>query len=207
MSTIWRVSGYLFKYRRLFVATLLLAVGSTVFLIAVPQIIKWIVDVIVASGDTTLLLWGVTAIIGCYFGRDLLNCLRIRINNTLEQKVLIDLRSDLHRKLLDLPIGYYDKRKSGEIASRVIEDVQNVERVILDGSEQGIVAVGLQHRLPVMFGVLTCDDGAQAFDRAGGAHGNKGADVALDALRMIDLLRQIRPSQAAARAIVGGAAS
>ena len=141
MSTIWRVSGYLFRYRRLFVATLLLAVGSTVFLIAVPQIIKWIVDVIVARGDTTLLLWGVTAIIGCYFGRDLLNCLRIRINNTLEQKVLIDLRSDLHRKLLDLPIGYYDKRKSGEIASRVIEDVQNVERVILDGSEQGIVAV------------------------------------------------------------------
>jgi ABC-type multidrug transport system fused ATPase/permease subunit len=141
MRTIWRVSGYLFRYRGLFVATLLLAIGSTVFLIAVPQIIKWIVDVIVATGDTSLLIWGVIAITGCFFGRDLLNCLRIRINNTLEQKVLIDLRRDLHRKLLDLPIGYYDKRKSGEIASRVIEDVQNVERVILDGSEQGIVAI------------------------------------------------------------------
>jgi len=78
---------------------------------------------------------------------------------------------------------------------------------VCEAAEQGLVAVGLQHRLPVMFGVLTCDNGAQALDRAGGAHGNKGADVALDALRMVDLLRQIRPSQAAARATAGGVAS
>ncbi len=141
MQTIWRVSGYLFKYRGLFILTLLLALGSTLFLIAIPQIIKQIFDQIIEPGRTDLLIWGVLAITGCYFGRDLLNCLRIRINNTIEQKVLIDLRTDLHRKLLDLPIGYYDKRKSGEIASRVIEDVQNVERVILDGSEQGTVAI------------------------------------------------------------------
>ncbi|MEZ5276540.1 MAG: ABC transporter ATP-binding protein [Opitutaceae bacterium] len=141
MATIWRVSGYLFKYRGLFGLTLLLALGSTLFLIAIPQIIKQIFDRIIAPGRTDLLGWGIGAITICYFGRDLLNCLRIRINNTLEQNVLIDLRRDLHRKLLDLPIGYYDKRKSGEIASRVIEDVQNVERVILDGSEQGTVAL------------------------------------------------------------------
>jgi ATP-binding cassette subfamily B protein len=141
MRTIWRVSGYLFKYRGLFGLTLFLALGSTLFLIAIPQIIKQIFDQIIDPGRTDLLIWGVAGITVCYFGRDLLNCLRIRINNTLEQNVLIDLRGDLHRKLLELPIGYYDKRRSGEIASRVIEDVQNVERVILDGSEQGIVAL------------------------------------------------------------------
>ena len=141
MATIWRVSRYLFHYRGLFGLTLLLALGSTLFLIAIPQIIKQIFDRIIAPGRTDLIGWGIGAITVCYFGRDLLNCLRIRINNTLEQNVLIDLRRDLHRKLLDLPIGYYDKRKSGEIASRVIEDVQNVERVILDGSEQGTVAL------------------------------------------------------------------
>ena len=43
----------------------------------------------------------------------------------------------MHDKLLDLPISFYDRRKSGEIASRVVEDVQNVERAILDGTEQG----------------------------------------------------------------------
>ena len=64
---------------------------------------------------------------------------------------------------------------------------------VCEAAEQGTVGVSLQHRLPVMFGVLTCENREQALDRAGGAHGNKGADVALDALRMADLLAQIKP--------------
>jgi len=64
---------------------------------------------------------------------------------------------------------------------------------VCEAAEQGVVAVGLQHRLPVLFGVLTCDTEEQALDRAGGSHGNKGADVALDALRMADLLQRIGP--------------
>ena len=40
-----------------------------------------------------------------------------------------------------MPVTFYDKRKSGDIASRVVEDVQNVERAILDGTEQGVIAI------------------------------------------------------------------
>ncbi len=136
-----RVSAYLMRYRGLFVLTIALAVGSTLFLVSIPQVIKWIVDDVIAAGRRDLLLWGVAALTGCYFLRDAFNSLRIRVNNTLEQKVLVDLRGDLHSRLLDLPVGYYDKRQTGEIASRVIEDVQNVERALLDGTEQGVVAI------------------------------------------------------------------
>jgi ABC-type multidrug transport system fused ATPase/permease subunit len=107
----------------------------------VPQILRIIFDDIIEPRRGDLLIWGVAGVATSYFFRDLLNCLRIRINNILEQRILVDLRRDLHSKLLELPIGYYDKRKSGEIASRVIEDVQSVERVILDGTEQGTVAL------------------------------------------------------------------
>ena len=72
--------------------------------------------------------------------KEVLNCLRIRVNNKLEQKVIFNIRKDLHDKLLDLPVSFYDRRKSGEIASQVVEDVQNVERAILDGTEQGVIA-------------------------------------------------------------------
>ena len=136
-----RVARYLLRYRGLFALTLALAVGGTLFLVAIPQVIKWIVDDVIAAGRQDLLIWGVAALTGCYFLRDLFNSLRIRVNNTLEQKVLVDLRGDLHSRLLDLPVGYYDKRQTGEIASRVIEDVQNVERALLDGTEQGIIAL------------------------------------------------------------------
>jgi ABC-type multidrug transport system fused ATPase/permease subunit len=136
-----RVAAYLFRYKGLFALTLALAIGSTLFLVSIPQVIKWIVDDVIGQGRKDLLLWGVAALTGCYFLRDVFNSLRIRVNNNLEQKVLIDLRGDLHSRLLDLPVGYYDKRQTGEIASRVIEDVQNVERALLDGTEQGTVSL------------------------------------------------------------------
>ncbi len=141
MKTIWRVSSYLFRYKAMFWLTIGLAISSTLFVMAIPLVTRHIVNDILPEKDMRLLLWSVLAIVGCYFFREIFNSLRIRVNNTLEQKVLIDIRRDLHDKLMELPIGYFDNRKSGDIASRVIEDVQNVERVILDGTEQGSTAL------------------------------------------------------------------
>ena len=55
----------------------------------------------------------------------------------------------------------------------------------------GVTRVGLDHALPVIFGVLTTDDHQQAMDRAGGSEGNKGAEAALAALEMATLLKQL----------------
>lgn len=57
---------------------------------------------------------------------------------------------------------------------------------------KGIAHIGLDQRVPVAFGVLTCDTLEQALLRAGSKAGNKGAEAALAALEMADLLRNIR---------------
>ena len=57
---------------------------------------------------------------------------------------------------------------------------------------KGVAHVGLDQRVPVAFGVLTCDSLEQALLRAGSKAGNKGAEAALAALEMADLLRNIR---------------
>ena len=92
-------------------------------------------------GDGGFLAKGLGVIAALFLFKETLNCLRIRLNNNLEQKVIFKLRKDLHDKLLDLPISFYDRRKSGDISSRVVEDVQSVERAILDGTEQGVIAL------------------------------------------------------------------
>lgn len=46
-------------------------------------------------------------------------------------------------------------------------------------------------RLPIIFGVLTCNTMEQAEDRAGGKAGNKGAEAAATALEMADLYRSL----------------
>ena len=149
MKTIWRVSSYLFKYKRLFYLTIFLATCMTLLSIFVPQVIRHVIDSLVGEGvssasvklDLNSLGLGMLTIALAYLLREVFNGLRIRVNNTVEQKVLLDLRRDLHAKLLDLPVSFYDRRKSGDVASRVIEDVASVERAILDGTEQGTVSL------------------------------------------------------------------
>lgn len=56
---------------------------------------------------------------------------------------------------------------------------------------RGIGNVAADFGLPVSFGVLTTDTMEQAMDRAGGKHGNKGAEAANAAIDMIHVLRQL----------------
>ena len=109
--------------------------------IAVPYTIKVILDDIKTTGALDSLIFGVALIAVLYIASEVFNSLRIRLNNTLEQQVLLEMRRDLHTKLLRLPVSFYDQRKSGEISSRVIEDVSAVERALLDGTEQGTSAL------------------------------------------------------------------
>ena len=51
----------------------------------------------------------------------------------------------------------------------------------------------LESGVPIAFGVLTTDTVEQAMDRAGGKAGNKGADAALTAIEMVNLLRRLEP--------------
>jgi 6,7-dimethyl-8-ribityllumazine synthase len=58
---------------------------------------------------------------------------------------------------------------------------------ICDAVAQGCMRVGLDHKKPVIFGVLTPDTQQQALDRAGGKYGNKGIEAAVALLEMLDL--------------------
>lgn len=69
-------------------------------------------------------------------------------------------------------------------------DTPHFEYVAGEAS-RGLMEASRDFDLPVGFGLLTCDDMAQAEARAGGAHGNKGWDAALAALEMADLLGRL----------------
>ncbi len=154
MKTIWRVSSYLFAHKGLFWLTQGFALAMTAMAIAIPDWIRRVLSGLEGAPDTRPLLIGVGCITLLFLGREILNSLRIRVNNTLEQRVLLTMRRDLHSKLLHLPVSFYDKRKSGEISSRVIEDVANVERALLDGTEQGLSSILMIIGVSVMLFLL-----------------------------------------------------
>lgn len=59
-------------------------------------------------------------------------------------------------------------------------------------ASRGIAQVARQHRLPVTYGLLTCDTAEQARERSGGKAGNKGWEAALAVLEMADLMARLR---------------
>lgn len=62
---------------------------------------------------------------------------------------------------------------------------------ICQAAAQGIMQVGLDYSVPVIFGVLTTDNQEQALERAGGKHGNKGVEAAVTAVKMANLGEKI----------------
>lgn len=56
---------------------------------------------------------------------------------------------------------------------------------------KGIAAVSLGTEMPVLFGILTTDTIEQAIERAGTKAGNKGADCAMSALEMVNLMKNL----------------
>jgi ATP-binding cassette subfamily B protein len=132
---------YLKPYKLSAAANILCAVLALACSFAFPQITQYIIDDVIRGGKINRLLPAVALLLGAFLLRDVFNGLRILVNNTFEQNVVYDMRRDLYARLQRLPINYFDERASGDLMTRVIEDVNAVERVLIDGTEQGITAV------------------------------------------------------------------
>ena len=141
MGTVFRVFAYVRHYPLLAVATLFCAIMGTSMVIVFPKVTQIILDEVIPNRETERLLPLVLLALGAYFVRDFLNSARIFLNNTFEQKVIYDIRSDLYARIQRLPLRWFDNRHSGEIMTRVAEDVTAMERVLIDGIEQGAVAI------------------------------------------------------------------
>ncbi len=121
--------------------TLTCAIFSTVMVIVFPSVTKWIIDDVVRANRPDKLLPLIIVAIVAFLVQHVFNSLRIMLNNTFEQKVIFDLRSDLYSHIQLLPLRWFDNRATGDLMTRVIEDVNSVERVLIDGIEQGVVAI------------------------------------------------------------------
>lgn len=141
MKSILRVFSYLRHYPGLAAAQLFCAVGMTLAVFVFPNATGYVIDKIIPNparhGEFSF--WICVALLG-FLTKDGLNALRIFINNIFEQKVIFDIRSDLYGKIQRLPLQWFDTRRTGDVMTRVVEDVTNMERVLIDGIEQGLIA-------------------------------------------------------------------
>lgn len=141
MKTVFRVFSYLKRYPLLAAAQMSCAVLMTLLVIVFPGVAQTITGEVIPQRDFDRLIPLALLAVGTFFATNLFNALRIILNNTFEQKVIFDIRSDLYRKIQRLPMRWFDNRRTGDVMTRVTEDVTSMERVLIDGIEQGLVAL------------------------------------------------------------------
>ena len=117
------------------------AVLATLMVIVFPTVTQRVIDEAIRGQKPELILPLALLAAGAFFVQSVSNGIRIILNNTFEQKVIFDLRSDLYNHIQTLPLRWFDNRATGDIMTRVLEDVNAMERVLIDGVEQGTVAI------------------------------------------------------------------
>src|SRR6266480_454236 len=141
MKTVWRVFVYLKRYPLLAIATLACAIAGTLMVIVPPAATKYVLDNVIKGPHSERLLPLLILVAFAMLVQRGLDYLRLLLNNTFEQKVIFDLRRDLYSHIQTLPLRWFDNRATGDLMTRILEDVSSVERVLIDGIEKGTVAV------------------------------------------------------------------
>src|SRR5215470_6861243 len=137
MKTIRRVFAYLKRYPLLAIATLACAIVGTLMMVVPPAATKYILNDVISGHRPERLVSLLVLVAFAMLVQRGLDYLRLLLNNTFEQKVIFDLRRDLYSHIQTLPIRWFDNRATGDLMTRILEDVSSVERVLIDGIEKG----------------------------------------------------------------------
>lgn len=150
MPTFLRILRHTLRFPARTIISLVLAVLCTGLVLVLPGVTMRFVDVIVPEKRFDLILPTAALGIGAILARQILFTLRAWFNNILELKLVHLMRVELYDKLQRLPVRWFDSNSSGEIMSRVAEDVPTMDRVLIEGADQA-VAAALQFLIVVGF--------------------------------------------------------
>ena len=141
MSVLARILRHTFRFPLQSMLSLVMAVLCTTLVLVLPGVTMRFIDVIIGQKRPDLI--GSTAAIGiaAILARQLLFTLRTYVNNALELKLTHLVRVELYDKLQRLPVKWFDSNSSGEIMSRVADDVPTMDRVMIEGVDQALAAL------------------------------------------------------------------
>jgi ATP-binding cassette subfamily B protein/subfamily B ATP-binding cassette protein MsbA len=141
MMILARILRHTFRFPLLSGLSLAMAVVSTALVLVLPGVTLRFVDVIIGKNRPDLILSTAALGIGAIFARQLMFTLRGHVNQVLEQKLTHLVRVELYDKLQRLPVKWFDSNSSGEIMSRVADDVPTMDRVMIEGVDQALAAL------------------------------------------------------------------
>ncbi|MEM9484210.1 MAG: peptidase domain-containing ABC transporter [Cyanobacteria bacterium P01_F01_bin.116] len=103
--------------------------------LSIPILVQLTTDEVIIGSDIELLPKVVAASLGFFVFKSLLNLAQVNLVANIFQKLELGLTLEFGRKLLKLPLNYYETRRSGEFSSH-LKDISRINELIVDGAVQ-----------------------------------------------------------------------
>ena len=136
VSIKWAFNEFIWPRRTMIAMGLILIVIRSLTGLVLPYETKVLLDDIVPSGD----IYGLKNVIGfvclAIFIQAITSFMLTRLLSVEAQYLISQLRAQVQKKLLTLPVSFFDNHKSGALVSRVMSDVEGVRNLVGTGLVQ-----------------------------------------------------------------------
>ena len=128
MRSLLRLTALMRPYRRQIVLTLVFLLISTGINLAIPAIIRQVIDVGLARGEVSFMIQAALVILGIGVARAALVYRELYLSEWIASHIGFDLRNRMYDHIQHLSFSYHDRAQTGQLISRTIEDVRSIER-------------------------------------------------------------------------------
>lgn len=137
-SVTWRTafSQFIWPRRKHVMLGLVLIVISRVASLVLPGASKYLIDDVIVNKDIDLLWWLLGAVVAAIVVQSLTSFWLTKLLSVEAQLLISQLRAQVQRKVLSLPISFFNNTKSGALVSRIMTDVEGVRNLVGTGLVQ-----------------------------------------------------------------------
>ncbi len=128
-KVILRLWRYLYQYKLYLVGALVLTFGANILSLIGPSLAGYAIDAFGATkGQVNFdkVFYYISWMLVLYFFSSIFAYLLAMLMISLSQKVVFKMRKDVFERLVDLPVGYFDRHQTGDIISRLTYDIDTI---------------------------------------------------------------------------------
>lgn len=132
----WAFSEYIWPRRKIVAIGLVLIIVRSLSGLVLPYASKFLIDEVIPSGDMSSLSYLLLGVGTALLLQSISSFSLTRLLSVEAQHLISVLRANVQKKLLKLPIGFFDNQKAGSLVSRVMTDVEGVRNLVGTGLVQ-----------------------------------------------------------------------
>ncbi|MGF3056965.1 ABC transporter ATP-binding protein [Microbacterium sp. YY-01] len=109
------------------------ALGAAVIALCIPLLLETVIEGPIASGVTTAIVWGAVAVFILALGEAAMVWARRQFVLNPATQVEYEMRTELYSQLQELPVAFHDRWQSGQLLSRMMQDISLIRRWVAFG--------------------------------------------------------------------------